>query len=188
MVTGIRSIVLFVFLILFIQEGVGQVGGEAARANTPSTLSFPSSNMFFAGFDKLFNTYHWNGLLRYKNNDGPFHYSLNEQSLSTVILSDRKLIRDEHSFGLGLFQRFSERLGGALRESSYVLSDNQSVGINSAAAHAFYGGLDYRPFDRVALEPLVGYRFDNQIDQRDKGPSYMLGLLADDFDVSGYQT
>jgi len=162
-------------------------GGDPNRTASAPMLYNPYANVFSTSFDKLFDTYHWNGLLRYASGTSPLRINVNDQYVSTVILGDHKLVRDENEFGFGVRQRITDRLSAALQESSYVLSDNQKVGINTASSHAFYGGAEYRPFDQVTVEPLAGYRIDNQIDQRDRGPSYMLSLFANDF-LDGYST
>ncbi len=164
---------------------VCQATGDVTHTVPGLAIPMQPVNAISLGFDKLLDTYHWNGQLRYLGGDGPFNVALSEQSFSTLILSDHNLTRDEHSFGLGLRQRFFDKLSGAVQESSYVLSDNRNLAIGSASAHALYGGMDYRPFDQVLFEPLAGYRFDNQVDQQDRGPSYQFNLLASQFDLGG---
>lgn len=181
------AVLAFILMLLpFAADAQGT--GEAARPAVPLSVFMSPANMFSLSFDRLYDTYHWTGQLRYRNRDeAPFRVALNDQYLSTVILSDRQLIRDEQSFGLGIRQRLFGNLSAALQESSYVLSDNQNLGLNAASSHALYGGAEYRPFDQVNVEPFLGYRFDNQIEQRDRGPSYLLALMANDVPFGNYQ-
>jgi hypothetical protein len=167
---------------------LAQGSDESTHADSyPLSIVSPVNGISF-GFDKLLNTYHWNGLGKYGGVTGPLSFLFDEQFVSTVILSDRKYTRDEQMFGLNLKHRWSDIFKGVLSESSYVLSDNQSIGIGTASVHSLYGGVEYRPFDKLIIEPLAGVRFDNQIDLQDRGPSYALSVLSDDIDLNGYKT
>ncbi|MFI5252891.1 MAG: hypothetical protein ACHQQQ_10740 [Bacteroidota bacterium] len=177
-----------VLLIMASLPSRAQTGYDVSHPELSTVNPGAALNGFSFGFDKLLNTYHWNGLGNVNGSAGSLRYSLNEQLLSTVILSDTKLMRDEQLFGFNLQQHWSDLFGGVVRESSYVLSDNQSSGIGAASVHTLFGGVDYRPFDKLMMEPLAGIRFDNQIGQRDRGPSYALSVLSDDIDFGGYKT
>jgi hypothetical protein len=165
-----------------------QGSDEVSHSDSYPVVAGPSLNGLSFGFDKLLNTYHWNGMGKYAGNSGPVWFLFNEQFVSTVIQSDPNLTRNEEFFGLNLKHRWSDIVKGTLRESSYVLSDNQSTGIGTASVHSLYGGVEYRPFDKLMIEPLAGIRFDNQVDLQDKGPSYALSVLSDEYDFNGYKT
>ena len=145
-------------------------------------------NFASVGFDKLVNTYHWTGRASYRNRFGPDSLQLNEQFLSSLIQTDRKLITDEQSLDLAVQHRLLPLLQGAIRFSSFSLSDNKNIGISNASSQGLYGGIVYQPDARIRVEPLVGARFDHQIDERDRGPSYLLDLNSDVLDYNGYMT
>ena len=47
--------------------------------------------------------------------------------------------------------------------------------------------MEYLPLEQVLIEPLIGVRTDNQIDQRDRGASYLLRASADGLEYNGYR-
>ena len=145
-------------------------------------------NVASVGFDKLVNTYHWNGQALYQNLFGLDSVQLNERFLSSLIQTDRKLITDEQSLDFAFQHRLLPVLRGALRFSSFTLSDNKNIGISNASSQGLYGGVAYLPDVRIRIEPMVGIRFDHQIDERDRGPSYLLDLNSDVLDYNGYMT
>jgi hypothetical protein len=139
-------------------------------------------------FDKLLTTYRWNGLLHYTNRFGPLSLKVNERFTSSYIRIDKGLIRDEQVLGLSVRYDLAERWKAVTEVSSYVLSDNKSIGIGNASSHGVYGGLGFLPQQNILIEPLIGFRIDNQIDQYDRGVSYLLRGSATDLDYYGYST
>ena len=166
---------------------LAQDAHETPRTEPLQIAHSPLNGLNF-GFDKLLTTYHWNGMGRYEGISGPLWFLFDEQYLSTVILSDVNSIRNEEQFGFTAKYRLTDLLRSSIRESSYVLSDNQSAGIGTASSHALYGGIEYHPFDQLMVEPLAGVRFDNQIDQQDRGPSYALSVFSDGLESGGYRS
>ncbi|MBI1805804.1 MAG: hypothetical protein HYR76_01980 [Ignavibacteria bacterium] len=137
-------------------------------------------------FDKSFNTYHWIGTTFYENTFGPLSLELHEQFISSLIRTDRNLISDNQYFDLRLRHRWTDAVRFSTRVSSFILSDDKGIGITNASSHAFYGGVAYQPIRAFMIEPLVGVRWDHQIDRHDKGLSYLLGLSSEILDLDGY--
>jgi len=163
-----------------------ELGGYRPPGTPPDTLR--PKNTASIALDKSLDTYHWTGLAAYDNIVGPWSLQFREQFLSMLINTDPLLIRDEQTLNLFLKHRMTDGLQSAFQVSSYSLSDNQSVGIGSASSHAFYAGAEFEPLEHVALLPMVGYRFDNQLEQHDRGVSYQLGISSDSLIYGGYRT
>jgi hypothetical protein len=162
------------------QKSVGRIvrlSGDIARPNTFSIFT-----------EKSYNTYHWNGITLYRNLLGPLYFDLSEQFSSSLVRTDRNLITDQNSVNIQARYRISDALAAASTVTSFSLSDNRSIGgsIGKASSHGFYGGIAYTPFEGFVIEPLIGIRFDNQLDRYDKGTSYILGLELDTAIYSGY--
>ncbi len=162
-----------------------EYAGRRLPALSPDSVR---KNLGAISFDKSLNTYHWTGLMLYDDLSGPLTVHLNEQYVSTLIRTDRNLITDNQSLDLTVRKRLADRLQATLDVSSFLLSDNKSVGISNASSHAVYGGFAFRPADSITVEPLAGIRFDNQLDRHDHGASYLLGLSSGLLDYYGYLT
>jgi hypothetical protein len=158
------------------------------RSGAPEPFFPLPQNLLNLSFDKSYDTYHWGGIGKYNDSYGPLSIFLDDQLFSTLIVSGTNLTRTEESFGVSVVDKWLDNLSAVAQESTYVLSDNQTLGINTASTHAVYGGVDYVPVGAVNLEPLLGYRFDNQIGQYDKGFSTNLSALGSSADFGGYRT
>lgn len=146
-----------------------------------------SGNVASIGFDKSLSTYHWTGVLGYRLNSGPVTFGLHERFQSTLIRADRNLITDEQTLSLMARYKASSLVSPSMRISSFILSDNKSIGISSASAHGFHGGFAFMPQTSILLEPMAGIRIDNQVDARDRGPSFLLDVAVDSATFSGYR-
>ena len=165
-----------------------QYGGELSHRPETGADTLPRANYSAVVFDKFLNTYHWTGILSLAETSGPVAVRLHEQFLSTLIRADRDYIKDEQSFDLSLKDRWSTSLRGSAEVTSFILADDRGIGISNASSHAAYAGLETEPFAHLFIEPLAGYRIDNQIDQKDRGASYLLRLSLDTMELGGYRT
>lgn len=172
--------------LFFLHAAAAQESSERFPAQV--TVPFPAvqSDSIRIGFEKILNTYRWAGVAAYRHESGPFRFHLREHVRSSLIRIERNQIRDEQSLDLLLARRFSGNVEGKIRGSSFILSDNRSVGIATAYSHVLYGGAAYRPVPSLTIEPYIGYRVDRQVDESDHGPSYLLGLTSERFDIGGY--
>lgn len=181
---------LFSIALLFLcpLSAAAQYGSELTRSPENLSDTLPRTNYSAVVFDKFLNTYHWTGALSLTQSVGAVGVRLREQLLSTLIRADRDYIKDEQSFDLSLKHRWSSILSGSAEVTSFILADDRGIGISNASSHAAYGGVEYGPFSRFLIEPLIGYRFDNQVEQRDRGASYLLRFSLDTVEFGGYRT
>jgi hypothetical protein len=169
------------------EESIAQEIGEVrSSASYPETLQ--AVNRAAVRMDKLLNTYHWNTSIVYQKVFGMLGVNISEQFHSSIIRTDRNLVRDEHLLDVGLRHTWSEHFAGKGIVSSLILSDNKNIGINNALSYTLLGGVEYLPMRQISLTPLVGMRFDSQIGTKDKGVSYGLNVLADKIEFGGYTT
>lgn len=188
-----RSIVLSTAFLLWIALVVlAQQGTAQEKDDLRTSLSYPetlqTNNQAGLFFDKYLNTSTWNAKIAYQKVVGTFGFDMKEQFRSSIIRTDRNLIRDEQALDVGLRHSWSEYFAGRGLVSSFIISDNKNIGIRNASSHIVLGGFEYSPMQRVSVTPYLGMRFDNQIGVKDKGLSYRLNVRADDIDVSGYTT
>ena len=184
-----KSLIILYLLLTAIPYSVfSQSSPDIPRIMEPQqdTLQFPNYTSMV--FEKNLNTYRWNGMAKYEKVMGATSLHFNEQFLSSLIHIDQNLIRDEQSLDLSVQQRCTDRLNAAMKVASLSVSDNKSITLGNTASHAVYGGFTYEPVDRVTIEPLLGMRLDNQFNQHDKGPSYLLNLSSDSLEYEGYHT
>jgi hypothetical protein len=172
----VRLVLLFAALLIVASSASARDGGDssrtAARADTVNTASLL--------FDKLLSNYRWNGALVYRETAGPLAYAIDERFTSTLIKLGRSLITDEQHLSVAARYGLSERLRASAELSSFVLSDDRGIGISNAS--------EYLLVDGITVEPLIGFRSDNQIDEHDRGASYLLRATGRDLDYNGYRT
>jgi hypothetical protein len=152
------------------------------------------TNIAALGFDKNLSTYQWSGVVNLKTLLGPLSVDVDERYRSTIISTQRKLIRDEQIFNFGIKHPVSEHISLVARANNFVLSDDQRLiegsrqSVTTASSNAVYGGVEVEIVPRLFAEPLVGARFDNQIGIRDKGVSYTLSTWTPGLEFDGYRT
>lgn len=173
---------------IFIQSSPGQERVENLKSAPLHPDSTRLKNTATILTDKNLNTYNTAGAVNYRNEFGPLSLSLSELFVSTVVQIDRKRVTDEQYFDLLAKHRITDRLRAVGKISSLIVSDNQSLGITNVSAHGIYGGIAFTPVRYFIVSPLIGMRYENQTDQRDKGLSYLLGLDTDSLVYEGYRT
>jgi hypothetical protein len=162
------------------------IGDVRTSLTLPETLQTTNRATLF--FDKHLNTYNWNAGVVYQKVFGTVGLDVMERFRSSIIRTEKNLIRDEQLLDFGLHHTWSEQFAGRAIVSSFILSDDKNIGIRNASSHSFVGGIEYSPVQRVSVTPYIGMRFDNQIGTNDKGLSYRLHVFTDGIDLSGYTT
>ncbi len=179
---------LIVWSVFILAEYAGAQDIAAVRPQPLRPDSSRSFNNISFLFDDSYDTYHWTGNGAYQNLFGSLFCSVNENFQSSVIKADRTYITDQQQFDLVLRRRFSSLLSGAVKASSFILSDDRSINLGKTSTQSLYGGIEYRPMFQFVLEPLIGVSFDKQTAQTDKGISYLLNTALDTIDYNGYKT
>jgi hypothetical protein len=146
------------------------------------------SNNSTLRFERNLNTYLWNLKADYAQHNDEFSADFHDRYGSSFIRRDQNSRRDEHTVWLNASQRFSSLFSFDVEASSFILSDNQSLGVSNAAIHSGLVGLSVRPLSHFSFTPLVGFRFDRQQDEKDQGWNYKLLSETDTLDFGGYET
>src|SRR5450759_4793339 len=146
------------------------------------------SNNSTLRFERNLNTYLWNLKADYAQHNDEFSADFHDRYSSSFIRRDQNSRRDEHTVWLNSSQRLSSLFSADVEASSFILSDNQSLGVSNAALHSGLVGLSVRPISHFSFTPLVGFRFDRQQDDKDQGWNYKLLSETDTLDFGGYET
>jgi hypothetical protein len=185
MMGWLKAVVVGV-MVLLVQQAYCQDSSERLSiGGKPDSLQH--NNTASVSFDKFLNTSQWNGNLAYKTSLEQFSVLLRESFFSTVVRTDRIRITDQQRLDFSLMRKLTDHLQGVAQASSFVVSDNRSIGISNVSSHAFYGGIEYRPLSVLSVSPLIGVRLENQVDQKDQGVSYLLNFSSDDLEYDGYR-
>src|SRR5262245_3604700 len=155
---------------------------ETERLPPPSPALWASGRAFGAIFlERHLNTFNWFGRALIDTTFGDFSLNMNEQYSSSIILIDATSTSpasrpESNQQELSLLPGWSVSHDVTLLSqwSSLVYSDNKAVGLSTASYHTLYGGARYSPSDEFFINPMVGYRWDNQSAFRDQGLSYDL--------------
>lgn len=163
---------------------------EPAGGSPPDSIRF---NTVAIGLEQNLNTFNWIGHAWIDTTVSGTIVRLNEQYISNTILLDggasksRNLQSDQQNLSLLLGRSLTKNLTSEIQWKSLVYSDNKSVGLGQAMFHSVLGGVNYAPSEFLFLNPLVGFRWDNQAGVRDKGISYTMAAQSQGVDLDGYQ-
>lgn len=164
---------------------------EIATAAPDSLLRRNAASILF---ERNLNTFNWTGSLDLDTASFGNHIRLNELYTSNVILIERtnssaeqRLQSNRQRLSLSLSRPINEELNAKAQWSSLIYSDNKAVGLSTASINSILAGIEYTPNPLVTLNPMVGHRWDNQIDARDRGLSYNIAARTNNVDLDGYQ-
>jgi hypothetical protein len=186
-------IVLAGLLVLPGWSGFAQEEGPAGEALAVAPP--PSRGVLGAVlFDRNLNTYNWFGLAKVDSSWGDVSLRFSDHYTSNIILveasgarPEQRLQSNRHALSAVPGFRLSNQVSLVGSWSTLVYSDAKAVGLSSASFNALQGGLEYAPWSWLALTPLAGYRWDNQGDFQDEGPSVdILAKTNPALDLSGY--
>ncbi len=158
---------------------------DASRYTVPSTAD---SNNTSVRFERNLNTYLWNFRADVAQRDDEMSLDVHDRYSSSLIRRDNSSLRDEHTLWLNASRRLSSLFSVKAEATSFILSDNQSLGVSNAAMHSGLVGLSMQPLSHVSVTPMVGFRFDRQQDTEDDGWDYKLSSETDTIDAGGYET
>jgi hypothetical protein len=179
--------------------GILLLGASLVRAQEPQrTQDFPDTltrrNAASILFDRNLNTFNWIGSVMLDTASFETRIKLQQLYTSNIILiegtsttAEQRLQRNQQRVALALTRPLNDQLAILGQWSSLVYSDNKAVGLSKASVNTILGGASYTPDPLVTITPLVGHRWDNQVDVRDRGLSYSLMAQTNNLSIDGYQ-
>ncbi len=156
--------------------------------NRTASASSRDSNAASLGFEKNVFTYLWNLNTAYAEKNETYSLFFKDMFSSSVIKRDNQSLRDENNLMLSYSHTLLQPLAFRAETQSFVLSDNQSLGVSNAGIHTAMAGVSYSPWQRINFTPLLGVRFDKQEQHSDKGFSYKFLSSADTLYLSDFRT
>jgi hypothetical protein len=146
-----------------------------------------SQNLFRIQFQRELTNFYWDGNIRYRTSISDLSFFLSERFYSTIIKTGRKFIRDENEFIVVVDKPLAKKIALSLQLSSLSLTDDKFTGINRTSTNSLLVGTKIFIKDSVQLNMLSGFKLDNQLNQSDKGLSYVLSLKAGDIKFLTYE-
>ena len=175
-------------------QDVQRPGAEPAIGRADTLLRQNAAGIFL---ERNLNTFNWTGRAALDTAVAGNSIRLTEQYTSNIILLEstptaaaKNLESSQQQISLLLGRPLTSDLKAQARWSSLNYSDNKSVGLSNTSFYSLLGGFEYEPYDFVSVSPMAGYRWDNQLDVRDKGASYGIsartrGVSLDGYDING---
>ncbi len=152
------------------------------RRNTASVL-----------FERNLNTFNWIGYLRVDTSAFGQRIRIDEMLSSNIILVDatptspeQRLQSTQQRLKLDISRPLTDILNVTAQWSSLTYSDKKAVGLSRASINAILAGIEYTPVPLFTITPMIGHRWDNQIDVRDRGLSYNIAARTNPIDFDGY--
>lgn len=171
------------------QEPVSTPGSGAAASDT-----LLKRNRASVLFERNLNTFNWAGSLFVDTAAVGLRMRLENLLLSNIILVDatagtpeQRLQSTQHRLRLRLTRPLTNGLSATGQWSSLSYSDEKAVGLSTASINNVLAGVEYSPVPLLTLVPMIGHRWDNQIDVRDRGLSYTLFARTSPIDVDGFR-
>lgn len=154
-----------------------------------SPKGYPSpQDSLKTGYKRGLNIDSWRGGFVYRKAlSSP--YTLN---VSEILSSSRLQVsptedkwKDQHHFILDFSRILTRRFSLNLLGSSFLFSDKQSGYINDIRTHLIGMGATYSG-KKFRVPALLGVKEDHRFGQKDRGPSYRIGVELPRFDIGEY--
>ncbi len=156
-------------------EGIGINHRDSVQVNNLGIL-----------FNHHGNIYTWFGRGKYLFSKSDMTLSVTEEFSSNIVESTQKFIQDNQNLKIGLTDKLFDEIKYTIRLNSTVFSDDKSIGISNAFTHDALGGIIYNPFRQFSVMALGGWKFDNQVGNKDNGASFLINSRLENYDVEGY--
>lgn len=121
------------------------------------------------GFERNVNTFGWDMRANYELQWNSLKVQLLDHFNSSLIRVDRTFIKDENNFLLRASNDFNDAFGLTSKLASIVYSDQRSIGLHSLSNHSFVAGMRWNPIEEIAINPMGGYKIEDQLGIHDRG-------------------
>ena len=168
---------------------VGSAPLLAQEALHPPPTPLPDSlRLSSLGFERVLNTFIWNGTMFYDRQFNGIEMTFRQFLRSRLIRTDQRSVQDEYGDTLNVGVPLSERWQGRFQQASSVVSDNRAIDLTKLAQHQVLAGIRVNPAPRVTFGLLAGYEIDAQQNERDEGFAYRAELGADDLRMEEFRS
>lgn len=172
---------------VFVSGAIGQIGSTAYHGSETNADSLTEMNQSLIGFERNLTTYLWTGRLAFDQSAGLFNLSFKDLYRSSIIKTTDTFIKDEHNATSIMTYKLSDDVKAQVNVSTLLQSDNRNYGASDVTSNQLLGGFSWQKSPFVDITPLVGYRWDKQLNIIDRGLSYSITGRVNDYDISGYR-
>jgi hypothetical protein len=160
----------------------------AQEALRPSLVRIEDSlRVSSLGFDRVLNTFTWNGTLFLNREFNGIEFKLRQMLRSRLIRTDPLSIQDEYGDSLSIAAPIAGPWKVFGQQVSSLVSDNRAVDLTKLAQHQFVVGVQVSPNPRLMLKGMAGYEIDLQQDERDEGFMYQAEADARDMRLEEFR-
>lgn len=147
--------------------GGGETAETSAAGSSDSAAASPTAGI---RFERNVNTLVWDlrGSWLWRDAGG-WSGEIDERFVRTLIESGTPNVRDDQNIALTVRRRLGAGIDAVVRSSSFLFSDDRSVGLSNLATHRVLGGIAWTPTSALLLQPMAGWSFDMQQGVRDNG-------------------
>jgi hypothetical protein len=140
------------------------------------------------GFERVLNTFLWNGRLRYGGLFDRMTFQTEQSIRSRVIRADQRSLQDEYGASVALGIPLAERLSLQAQLTSNVLSDDRLIDFGQLAQHQALVGLGYALPAGITVRGMGGYEYNGQGGVRDGGFAYLVGVEGKNLRLEEFRT
>jgi hypothetical protein len=132
----------------------------------------PKPSRTSLAFERNTNTFRWNLQGRYSAEILGWITETEERFLRTMIQSARQNFKDENTFRFSLTKNILSDVDLVTSFSSFIFSDQFSLGLNDVSLNAVTEGVRWNILDDLSVNSSAGIAFDRQQGILDKGFVY----------------
>ncbi|MCI0708047.1 MAG: hypothetical protein L0Y80_11255 [Ignavibacteriae bacterium] len=169
-------------LLVCASTAVAQEAIRPPRVETQDSLRYTT-----LGFERVLNTFLWNGGLTYAGTLGGLRFNTQQGVRSRLIRAEQQSIQDEYLARVFAEGDVGDRWKMQAHLYSNALADNRLLDLGKLAQHQGLAGLEYQWGDGISTGALGGYEYNAQGNERDAGFAYLLRAKATNVQLESFQ-
>lgn len=175
----------YYLLILFLFPSF--INGQQLKDSLSFSTKPYSEKILSNSFNKQLNTnfYSLNFIESFTFNK--IFFGINEQYNSTIVKTNLKNIKDEHTLTTQTNYHLSEKFNFGFFLGNNIYNDDRNVGLNKASVITSIFLFNYSPIPKINLVPFLGFEQNNQLNEKDKGYVYGFETNTDDFNFGEFE-
>ena len=187
----IVRVYLFEIFIIFILPSILFISAKLTFAQKRQESSILPFHPRFSklSFSQDLNIYRWNYILNYQKTLGnQLEFEIAEDFRSTLQrISSNDLWKDNQNLTIRFGFPFASNLSFRTELFSHMLSDRLARFDNDVTINSGTVRILYQPSPRISISPVVGSKWQTQVEQGDHGFSYGLDAQFNEIEIDGYK-
>ncbi|MCX7875874.1 MAG: hypothetical protein N2321_06865 [Melioribacteraceae bacterium] len=160
---------------------------QQSKDSLTFSSKYYSDKYLINSFNKQLNTNFYSINFKHSINYNKFFIGFNEQFNSTIVSTNLKNIKDEHTLNSLSLYTLNDKTKIGFYFNNNIYNDDRNIGLNKASILNSIFLVDYSPLTKINIVPFLGFEQNNQLNEKDNGFVYGFETNTDDFNLGEFE-